>query len=214
MTIPSYQDVLFPLRIAFGASVTSERKVEVITLASGREQRNTRLARSRRTYDAGTGVRSIQDLRTIMDFYEARRGPTTSFRFRDPIDNSSRGDGAPVQATDQTIGTGNGTKVRFALTKTYGAGADAYVRQIKRPVAPSVKLSVNGVMAGQTDFSVDGITGEVVFAGSKIPANNSVIKAGFEFHVEVRFASETLSANLTTFNAGDVPSIPLIEVLT
>ncbi len=214
MAIPSYQDVLFPLRIAFGASVTSERKVEVVALASGREQRNVRLLRSRRTYDAGTGVRSIQDLRTIMDFYEARRGPATSFRFRDPVDNSSRSDGAPVQAADQTIGTGDGVKTRFALAKTYGTGADAYVRPIKRPVASSVKVAVNGVAAAASDFSIDGVTGEIVFVPGKIPANNAVVKAGFEFHVEVRFASETLSANLTTFNAGEMPSIPLIEVLS
>ncbi|MGL4488855.1 MAG: phage distal tail protein, Rcc01695 family [Rhizobiaceae bacterium] len=212
MAIPSYQDVVFPLRIAFGATVTSERKVEVIALASGREQRNARLARSRRTYDAGTGVRSIQDLRAIMDFYEARRGPTTSFRFRDPVDNSSRSDGGAAQAGDQIIGTGNGANLRFALSKTYGAGSDAYVRKIKRPVAASVKVAVNGVAAVVTDFSVDVVTGEVVFVPAKIPPNNAIVTAGFEFHVEVRFASETLSANLTAFNAGEVPSIPLIEV--
>jgi uncharacterized protein (TIGR02217 family) len=214
MAIPSYQNVVFPLRIAFGASVTSERKVEVVALASGREQRNARLARSRRTFDAGTGVRSIQDLRTIMDFYEARRGPTTSFRFRDPVDNSSRSDGAFVQATDQTIGIGDGVRARFALTKSYGTGSDAYVRQIKRPVAASVKVSVNGVVSAAADYAVDEVTGEIVFAPSKIPAVNAVVKAGYEFHVEVRFASEMLSVNLTTFNAGEVPSIPLIEVLS
>jgi uncharacterized protein (TIGR02217 family) len=214
MAIPSYQNVLFPVRIAFGASVTSERKVEVVALASGREQRNVRLAKSRRTYDAGTGVRSIQDLRTIMDFYEARRGATTSFRFKDPLDNSSRSDGAAVTATDQIIGTGDGAKARFALTKTYGEGADAYVRAIKRPMAGSVKISVNGVAAAAQDFNVDAATGEVVFAAGKIPTENAAVTAGFEFHVEVRFASETLSANLTAFNAGEVPSIPLIEVLS
>ena len=37
--------------------------------------------------------------------------------------------------------------------------------------------------------------------------------AGFAFHVEVRFAAESLSANLTAFDAGEVPSVPLIEVL-
>jgi uncharacterized protein (TIGR02217 family) len=214
MAIPSYQDVQFPLRIAFGASVTSARKVEIIALASGREQRNLRLARSRRTYDAGTGVRSIQDLRTIMDFYEARRGPTSSFRFRDPIDNSSRSDGGGVQAGDQMIGTGDGIKARYALTKTYGLDIDAYVRVINRPVAASVKVSVNEIASSSADFVVDLQTGEFVFVPSKIPPLNATIRAGFEFDVEVRFASESLSANLTSFGAGEVPSIPLVEVLS
>jgi uncharacterized protein (TIGR02217 family) len=214
MPIPSYQDVLFPLPIAFGSSVTCERKVEVISLVSGLEQRNLRLANSRRSYEAGTGVRSLQDLRTIMDFFEARRGPVTSFRFRDPIDNSSRSDGASIQATDQTVGKGDGVTRRFALTKTYGTGIDAYIRPIKKPVTASLKVSVNGIISSNSDFTFDTLSGEIVFIPSKIPGNNALIKAGFEFHVEVRFASETLSANITTFNAGDVPSIPLIEVLS
>lgn len=214
MAIPAFQDVQFPLRIAFGSNVTSERKVEVIALASGREQRNLRLARSRRAYDAGTGIRSIQDLRMIMDFYEARRGPTTSFRFRDPIDNSSRSDGAITQASDQIIGIGNGTKARFALTKTYGEGPNAYQRIINRPVAASVKISINAAALSANDFNIDAATGEVVFAPNKIPAINATIRAGFEFDVEVRFASESISANLTSFGAGEVPSIPLLEVLS
>lgn len=214
MAIPPYQDVQFPLRIAFGANVTSARKVEIIALASGREQRNLRLARSRRTYDAGTGVRSIQDLRTILDFYEARRGPATSFRFRDPIDNSSRSDGLGVQPGDQTIGTGDGARTRFTLTKTYGLGPDAYVRVITRPITTSVKVSVNGTAAPTSDYSVDSATGELVFAANRIPPTGAIVRAGFEFDVEVRFASEALSANLTSFGAGEVPSIPLIEVLS
>jgi uncharacterized protein (TIGR02217 family) len=214
MAIPSYQDILFPLRIAFGASVTSERKVEVIALASGREQRNLRLARSRRTFDVGTGVRSIQDVRAIMDFYEARRGPTTSFRFRDPIDNSSRSDGAAVLPTDQTLGLGDGINPRFALTKIYGEGDDAYVRPIRRPVENSLIVSVDGFLSNAADFNFDSATGEIVFVPSKIPTLNAVVTSGFEFHVEVRFASETLNVNLTAFNAGELPTIALIEVLS
>lgn len=214
MTIPSYQDVLFPVRIAFGASITSERKVEVIALASGREQRNLRLARSKRTFDVGTGVRSLQDVRTIMDFYEARRGPTTSFRFRDPVDNNSRSDGAAIQAGDQTIGLGNGINARFALIKRYGIGADAYLRSIKRPIEASITVAVNGVQSTMADFSFDDAAGEIVFTQSKIPPLNALVTAGFEFHVEVRFASESLNVNLTAFNAGEVPTIPLIEVLS
>jgi uncharacterized protein (TIGR02217 family) len=214
MAIPSYQDVLFPLRIAFGASVTSERKVEVIALASGHEQRNLRLARSRRTFDVGTGVRSMQDVRTIMDFYEARRGPTTSFRFRDPIDNSSRSDGAAVQSSDQTLGLGDGVNARFELTKRYGEGTEPYLRSIKRPVETSLTVSVNGVLSNMTDFNFDSETSQIVFVQSKIPPMNAVITAGFDFHVEVRFASETLNVNLTAFNAGELPTIALIEVLS
>jgi uncharacterized protein (TIGR02217 family) len=211
--IEAFHDVVFPLSVAFGSTVTRERKVEVVQFASGREQRNARLAHSRRTYDAGNGIRSIADLRVVLDFYEARRGPLTSFRFRDPVDNSSAANGGTPLPGDQLIGTGNGVNARFALTKKYGAGADAYLRPVRRPIAGTVRVAVNGTEALPSDFSLDSATGEIVFIPGKIPGNGAAVTAGFSLHVEVRFASETLSANLTAFDAGEVPSVPLVEVL-
>ncbi len=212
--ISEFHDVIFPLRVAFGSTMARERKVEVVALASGREQRNARLMHSRRTYDAGSGVRSIQDLRVVMDFFEARRGPLTSFRFRDALDNSSRHDALSPTPLDEVIGTGDGTKLRFPLVKRYGSGSEAYERPIKRPIAATVRVAVAGAEALATDFNVDALTGEVVFIPSKKPAMGASVTAGFLFHVEVRFASDRISANLTAFDAGEVPSIPLIEVLT
>lgn len=211
--IEAFHDVVFPLSVAFGSTVTRERKVEVVQFASGREQRNARLAHSRRTYDAGNGIRSLADLRTVLDFYEARRGPLTAFRFRDPVDNSSAASGGAPGPLDQAIGTGDSVNARFALTKKYGSGADAYMRPVRRPVAGTVRVAVNGAEIFTPDFSVDAATGEIVFAAGKIPATGASVTAGFGFHVEVRFAAESLSANLTAFDAGEVPSVPLIEVL-
>jgi len=39
------------------------------------------------------------------------------------------------------------------------------------------------------------------------------VTAGFEFDVPVRFESDELDINLLAFEAGDIPSIPLIEVI-
>lgn len=212
--IEAFHDVVFPLSVAFGSTVTRERKVEVVQFASGREQRNARLAHSRRTYDAGNGIRSLADLRTVLDFYEARRGPLTSFRFRDPVDNSSAANGGTPAPNDQPIGVGDGVTARFALSKKYGGGADAYLRPVRRPVAGTVRVAVNGAEMFAPDFTLDLQTGEIVFAPAKIPASGALVTAGFSFHVEVRFAAESLSANLTAFDAGEVPSVPLIEVLS
>lgn len=211
--IEAFHDVVFPLSVAFGSTVTRERKVEVVQFASGRERRNARLAHSRRTYDAGNGIRSMADLRAVLDFYEARRGPLTSFRFRDPMDNSSAPGGGTPACNDQPIGTGDGVTARFTLGKKYGEGADAYQRPVRRPMAATVRVAVNGVEKFAPDFDVDDQTGEVVFATGTIPPNGAAVTAGFSFHVEVRFATESLSANLTAFDAGEVPSVPLIEVL-
>lgn len=211
--LQEFHDVLFPLSIAFGSTVTRERKVEVLQFASGREQRNLRFAHSRRSYDAGNGVRSIADVRSVMDFFEARRGPLVSFRFRDPVDNSSAPGASAVTPLDQAIGTGDGTVNRFMLTKAYGTGADAYRRPVRRPVSGTLRVAVNGSESLPADFSFDSESGEVVFAPGKTPAAGAAVTAGFEFHAEVRFASESLSVNVSAFEAGELPSIPLIEVM-
>ena len=38
------------------------------------------------------------------------------------------------------------------------------------------------------------------------------ITAGFEFDVPVRFDTDHLDINLTSFAAGEIPAIPLVEV--
>lgn len=209
----SFHDVVFPLSVAFGSTVTRERKVEIIQMMSGREQRNLRFAHSRRTYDAGNGVRSMADVRAVMDFFEARRGPLASFRFRDPVDNTSAPNDGTIAANDQQIGTGDGLINRFKLTKAYGTGVDIYRRPVRRPVAGTLQVAVNGVAALPADFSFDYATAEVVFAAGKTPAAGASVTAGYSFHVEVRFNTEALSVNVSAFEAGELPSISLIEVM-
>lgn len=44
------------------------------------------------------------------------------------------------------------------------------------------------------------------------PGVGAVVTAGFRFDVPVRFAEDRLELSLTAFRAGEVPSIPLVEV--
>ena len=208
--LASFHDVRFPTAISFGATGGPERRNEIVQLTSGREKRNARFSQSRRHYDAGTGVRSLADLHDILDFFEARRGSLHAFRFRDPFDMKSCRPGETPSALDQLLGIGDGTTVRFALAKRYGEGEDAYVRRISKPVAGSLKVAAGGVET--TDFSFDDETGEIVFAPGAIPAAGLEVTAGYEFDVPVRFDAERLSMNLTAFKAGQIPTIPLVEV--
>jgi len=211
--LQSFHEVRFPIAISFGATGGPERRNEIVLLTSGREKRNARLADSRRRYDAGTGVRSLADLYEVIAFFEARRGSLHGFRFRDPFDmKSGRPDREPGPA-DQMIGTGDGSRAAFQLSKSYGAGDDAYVRRIAKPVEGTVRVAVGGVeKAAGTDFSVDATTGTISFAEGEAPAPGKAITAGFEFDVPVRFDVEHLSASLSAFEAGQIPAIPLIEV--
>lgn len=101
---------------------------------------------------------------------------------------------------------------RFMLTKTYGSGADAYRRPIRKPVPASLRVAVAGVeKIRPADFSFDDATGEIVFTAA--PPAGAGVTAGYEFDVPVRFDAERMAVSLTSFRAGQIPTIPLIEVL-
>ena len=210
--LTAFHDVRFPLAISFGATGGPERRNEIVTLTSGRERRNARFADSRRHYDAGTGVRSLDDLYEVLAFFEARRGSLHAFRFHDPFDGKSCRPDAAISGSDQLLGTGTGSRSRFALVKTYGEGTDAYARPIRKPVAETLLVTVNGVAVPPADFSFDDAASEVVFAAGHLPANGAAVRAGFEFDVPVRFDTERLEVSLTAFKAGQIPAVPLIEV--
>jgi uncharacterized protein (TIGR02217 family) len=209
-----FHDVLFPLAVSFGATGGPERKNEIVQLASGREKRNARVALSRRSYDAGTGLRSLDDLYDVLAFFEARRGSLYAFRFRDPFDmKSCRPDAAP-EPFDQTLGTGDGASAAFPLVKNYGEGETAYARPIMNPVAGTLRVAVAGVeKTGAGDFSFNKTMGAVVFAAGAVPAQGQSVTAGYEFDVPVRFDTERIEIGLRSFKAGQIPNIPLVEVI-
>src|SRR5437763_17136902 len=119
--MPGFHEVRFPTDISFGSTGGPGRRTDVVTLRSGAEERNSIWANSRRKYDAGYGVRTAADLGIVLAFWEERRGRLFGFRWRDQMDHASSAPGAPVSATDQVIGTGDGATVVFQLAKTYGS---------------------------------------------------------------------------------------------
>ncbi|MCB8836093.1 DUF2460 domain-containing protein [Aurantimonas sp. VKM B-3413] len=210
MTIESFSEERFPLRIAFGTSGGPERLTEIVRLSTGFEHRNQRHRHSTRRYDAGSGVKSLADLVAVVAFFEVRRGKLTGFRFRDPLDWRSAAHGAPVSPLDQAIAVGDGSATAFALVKVYGADEGAYRRPIEKPVTGTVRVAGDGIELGDDGFSVDATTGAVTFAVA--PTAGALVTAGFEFDVPVRFDLDHLSVNLAAFEAGEIPSIPLIEI--
>ena len=83
------------------------------------------------------------------------------------------------------------------------------MRKIAKPVDGTVRVAVAG--AEQTSgVTIDGTTGLVTF--STPPASGAAITAGYEFDTPVRFDTDTLSINLASFAAGEIPSIPIVEV--
>lgn len=207
-----FHEALFPVDIALNSEGGPTRRTEIVALASGHEARNSLWAGSRRRFNAGYGVKGLADIEAAIAFFEARRGRLYGFRFRDPFDWKSCALADEPAADDQSIGTGDGAQTVFQLTKSYSSGGERYARTIAKPVVGSVRVAVAGSeLAEGADFTVDETTGLVTLA--EAPAAGADATAGFLFDTPVRFDTDELRVNLAAFRAGDIPSIPLVEVL-
>ena len=203
----AFHDVRFPLELGFGASGGPEFSTQIVVTGSGHEQRNSQWGDALVHYDAGVGIRSEADLMALLAFFRARRGQAHGFRFRDPIDHSSA-PGIATSATDQRLGIGDGGTTRFALVKNYGDGDDVQTRRITRPVETTVRVAVDGIV--QTAGWAVAALGFVDF--DTPPSPGAIITAGFDFDVPVRFAADRVDVSIAGWRAGDLPSVPLIEL--
>lgn len=207
----SFHEVRFPASLSFGSIGGPERRTDVVTLANGFEERNTPWAHSRRRYDAGLGMRSLDDVETLIAFFEARRGQMHGFRWKDWSDYKSGRASAEIAFDDQVIAVADGVTRSFHLVKTYRSGAFTYVRPIVKPVAGTVRIGIEqDEMREGVEYEVDVTQGLVTFGHA--PAATMQITAGFEFDVPVRFDIDRIQTSVASFRAGDVPSVPVVEV--
>ncbi len=205
----AFHEVRFPDDISRGARGGPERRTQIVELASGDEERNASWANSRRRYDVAYGIRRADDLAAVVAFFEARNGRLYSFRFKDWADYKSCLPSAAHTATDQMIGTGDGSTKVFQLVKRYSSGSQSWVRTIGKPVTGSVRIALAGTPK-LSGWSVDTSTGLVTF--STAPGAGVAITAGFEFDVPVRFDTDTLDITLDLERLGSITSIPLLEI--
>lgn len=207
--VDPFHDVVFPLALGMDAVGGPEFQTRIALLASGFEQRNVDWAQARMRFDAGLGIRSEADLMTLVDFFRARRGQAHGFLLLDPLDHSSgRGSSVP-HFSDQLIGVADGVTSVFALTKAYGAKPYQMFRRITRPDPDSLVVSVDGD-ALSSGWSL-GTAGRIMF--DTPPLEGAEIRAGFRFFVPVRFATDRLDISMNGWRSGEVPSVPIVEIL-
>jgi uncharacterized protein (TIGR02217 family) len=208
----AFHNARFPPGISLGATGGPERRTEIVVLGSGAEERNSRWADSKRSYNAGYGIKSVDDLHAVIAFFEERRGRLHGFRWKDWADYKSCPPSGTPSALDQAIGTGDGETAGFQLVKTYGSAFAPWTRTITQPVAGTVLVAVDGVAQAPERFAVNLATGMVTFVAEHIPAEGAAVTAGFEFDVPVRFDTDQLEINLAQIEAGSIPHIPIVEI--
>lgn len=207
----AFHEIRFPANLSFGSVGGPERRTEIVTLANGFEERNTPWAHSRRRYDAGLGLRSLDDIETLIAFFEARGGQLHGFRWKDWSDYRSCPPSSEPAPEDQLIGIGDGLTTVFRLQKTYASGQQTYARPILKPVAGSVRIAIAGdTKVEGLEYEVSPPTGEVTF--TLPPDLGTRITAGFEFDVPVRFDTDAIQVSVASFRAGEAVSVPIVEI--
>ena len=205
----AFHEVRFPDNISRGARGGPERRTQIVELASGDEERNASWADSRRRYDVAYGIRRADDLAAVVAFFEARNGRLHGFRYKDWADYKSAPPSQAITATDQQIGTGDGTTTAFQLGKRYASGAQSWTRAIAKPVTGTARIALAGVEQ-PSGWSVDTATGVVSFGAA--PGAGVAVTAGFTFDVPVRFDTDALDVTLDLERLGSITSIPLLEI--
>lgn len=206
-----FHEVRFPANLSFGSVGGPERRTDIVTLANGHEERNTPWAHARRRYDAGVGLRSLDDIEVLLSFFEARRGQLHGFRWKDWSDFKSGTPSELVDFRDQVIGRGDGVRTEFPLKKTYLSGQERYERPICKPVEGTVRVGVTDAEQFENQhFQLDLEQGVVTLF--QAPGPEDFVTAGFEFDVPVRFDTDRIQTSVASFQAGDAPNVPVVEL--
>lgn len=206
-----FHDVQFPDSISKGSSGGPLRRTDIVTLRSGYEERNAVWGDSRRSYDAGLGLRYISDLAEVLAFWESRLGSLYGFRWKDWVDYTSKVDPVPSpESTDALQAENPETSALYTLVKRYTSGNYFTVRKITKPVPGSVVFRYNGVDYTDDDILLDYNSGKFYFTIPKVEGQD--LFAGYFFDVPVRFASESITVSVEQFNAGAIPQIDILEV--
>jgi uncharacterized protein (TIGR02217 family) len=218
----AFHEVLFPTDVSGGSRGGPGFNTSVVELPdSGHEKRLARWSRPRYGFDVSYGIRKQQHLYDVRAFYNARLGVANGFLYKDPSDyaTTATGDITASSVTtnaDVLIGTGDGVTTTFQLLKRYTSGPHTTIRPIRKTVAGSYKVSVDGVDQGSegSGWSVNETTGVLTF--DVAPTSGHEVKAGFEFYVPVRFGvavDKILATSLDAFQVGNSGSIPLQEIM-
>ena len=209
----AFHNVSLPSDIQYQSAGGAGFQTIVQESASGHEYRISRQAQGRHRFTLRKELQSEEEAKAIKAFALGRRGALHSFRLKDWSDYTSNADGVTAPTTaDQVIGIGDGSTTTFQLVKLYDGSGDApYPRPISLPVTGTVVAALGGITT--TAFTLTGY-GSVVFTTA--PTAATIITAGFEFDVPVRFTKafdEWAGMQADGWQSWSFPDMGCIEVL-
>lgn len=202
MTSP-FDDVRFPDDIAYGASGGPRFSTSVLMTVTGHEQRNQNWSMVRCEFECSHTVKTRSQMEYLIEFFHARRGRQRGFRFKDWSD---------FTITNQRIGTGDGTRVRWQIFKLYDDGLAPFARPVTKIVANSLTgITVGGDPVDPEDYTVDLDTGIVEFTDPPDDGDNINILY-LEFDLPARFDTDEMNVSHDGWETMSWPSIPIVEI--
>jgi uncharacterized protein (TIGR02217 family) len=197
-----HEDAIFPTRISAGSRRALRFNTAIVKHDGGSETRFPRYTQPLLRFTIDDNLRSQQDAYDLVEFFWARQGATYGFRFRDWGDYATTGSGTtaageavtatdaiPVRISDDdTGGVGDGSSTQFRLAKQYTSGTTVRWRNITKPDASTVLVSLDGVLQS-SGYTLDDTTGIVTF--SSAPGAGVALRWGGEFYVPCRFSADT-----------------------
>lgn len=171
----AFKEVRFPTDIAYGSRGGAGYRTTVSETQSGFESRNQDWSTTRHRYNAAYGTRTHAQLEAVLALFHAMRGRFHGFRFKDWLDYKSCAVDSTPAATDQQIGTGNGSAVAYQLAKLYSYGGETYSRTIAKPVAGSVLVAIQNIPDPR--WTVNTTTGVVTFTANITATITAITKA-------------------------------------
>jgi len=200
-----FHEALFPAAISKGVSGGPRFNTGIVCVSSGNEQRTQNWADPVYAFNVTHAVKSQAQLNMLIAFFRLRKGKATGFRFRDFTDYKITGGWL---MTGDAATNMNGLQI----AKYYIDINTAYYtkRIIKKPVAGTVVLYLDGVVAGAQYYTVDYTTGKIT--ADYIPTVGEIISIDCEFDVPVRFDIDEMPASIDDWDSYSWSGITLNEV--
>jgi len=136
--MPTFESASFPTDAIFAnGGITGGPTFETIIVhtADGSEQRNGASGiHARRVFNLDTSTINDATRVSVLTFFDARRGQSESFRFKDPFDH---------RAVNEPIVSGQ-------LVKRYTVGSTNYDRPITKPINGTVSFTGGGTLNYET----------------------------------------------------------------
>ncbi len=194
--MPDFLEERISSLIRMGSSYVDDYAVDIVTTSGGQEYRSLVHPFPVRKFDVSYLLDNDKTYAELQAIYHRAHGKFAGFRARCFDEWSSNGRVGTPTAFDQPMGlVSSGV---YQLRKLYGtdkaSGASGYAyREIKKPVAGTVRVAIGATEIRSADWSVDATTGRVTFAADKTLAVTAISNA----------ASAVLTVGANSFVVGE-----------